>query len=178
MRQQRRDRRVPRARAEGRERRREHDQRRRDRRRRHRPRRRRTRSTATSTCHQRRSRERDEHERRRARAVRAAGPEGSMQFTTVNGNVVVEFAGDLGADVDMQTVNGSLNTNFEMTLIGRLDPKHLRTHVGRPGGPTNPPGDRQRERGYCGDGDLRHAGGVTFPVPGLVVLDDVTGGLR
>jgi hypothetical protein len=59
----------------------------------------------------------------------------SMQFTTVNGNVTVEFSGDSGADLEMETVNGSLNTNFEMTLVGRLDPKHLRSHVGRPGGP-------------------------------------------
>ena len=61
--------------------------------------------------------------------------EGAMQFTTVNGNVTVEFSGDSGADLEMETVNGSLNTNFEMTLVGRLDPKHLRSHVGRPGGP-------------------------------------------
>jgi hypothetical protein len=59
----------------------------------------------------------------------------SMQFTTVNGNVTVEFSGDSGADLDMSTVNGSLNTNFEMTLQGRLDPKRLRSHVGPPGGP-------------------------------------------
>ena len=58
-----------------------------------------------------------------------------MEFTTVNGNVIVEFGGDFGADVDLQTVNGSLNTNFEMTVSGRLDPKHLRTHIGRAGGP-------------------------------------------
>ena len=58
-----------------------------------------------------------------------------MAFTTVNGNVIVEFTGDFGGDVDLSTVNGSLNTNFEMTVSGRLDPKHLRTHIGKPGGP-------------------------------------------
>lgn len=58
-----------------------------------------------------------------------------LNFTTVNGSVSVEFAGDAGADVEMTTVNGSLNTNFEMTLSGRLNPRHLRAHVGRPGGP-------------------------------------------
>ena len=62
-------------------------------------------------------------------------PKRRMEFTTVNGNVAVEFTGDSGADIDMETVNGTLNTNFEMTLIGRLDPKHLRAHIGRPGGP-------------------------------------------
>jgi hypothetical protein len=61
--------------------------------------------------------------------------DGDMQFETVNGSVIVEFNGDFGGDVDLETVNGSLNTNFEMTVSGRLDPKHLRAHIGKPGGP-------------------------------------------
>ena len=61
--------------------------------------------------------------------------DGDMNFSTVNGSVIVEFNGDFGGDVDLETVNGSLNTNFEMTISGRLDPKHLRAHIGRPGGP-------------------------------------------
>lgn len=62
-------------------------------------------------------------------------PDGRLKFETVNGSVSVEFAGDTGADVELETVNGSLNTNLEMMVTGRLDPKHLRAHVGRPGGP-------------------------------------------
>jgi hypothetical protein len=62
-------------------------------------------------------------------------PDGKNAFTTVNGSVSVEFSGDTGADVELETVNGTLNTNFEMTLSGRLDPKHLRAHIGRAGGP-------------------------------------------
>jgi len=61
--------------------------------------------------------------------------EGDMRFETVNGSVIVEFNGEFGGDVDLETVNGSLNTNFEMTVSGRLDPKHLRAHIGKPGGP-------------------------------------------
>ena len=56
-----------------------------------------------------------------------------MNFSTVNGSVSVEFPGEFNGDVDLSTVNGSLNTNFEMTLSGRLDPKHLRAHIGKPG---------------------------------------------
>jgi hypothetical protein len=56
-----------------------------------------------------------------------------MNFATVNGSVSVEFPGEFNGDVDLSTVNGSLNTNFEMTLSGRLDPKHLRAHIGKPG---------------------------------------------
>src|ERR1043165_4546589 len=70
----------------------------------------------------------------RARLGRIDTDEG-MRFETVNGSVIVEFTGDFGGNLDLQTVNGSLNTNFEMTVSGRLDPKHLRAHVGRPGGP-------------------------------------------
>jgi hypothetical protein len=62
-------------------------------------------------------------------------PDGRMKFETVNGSVSVEFAGDSGADVELETVNGTINTNFEMAVSGRMDPKHLRAHVGRPGGP-------------------------------------------
>ncbi|MEP6493746.1 MAG: hypothetical protein ABJF01_13780 [bacterium] len=74
----------------------------------------------------------------------------NMEFTTVNGSVVVEFGGEFGADVDLQTVNGSLNTNFEMTVSGRLDPKHLRAHIGKPGGP------RIRLETVNGSVELRH----------------------
>ena len=58
-----------------------------------------------------------------------------MEFKTITGNVSVEFGNDFGADVDLHTLNGSLNTNFEMTVSGRLDPKRIRAHIGRPGGP-------------------------------------------
>ena len=73
-----------------------------------------------------------------------------MHFTTITGNVIVEFGGDFGADVDLQTVNGSLNTNFEMTITGRVDLKHLRTHIGKPGGP------RIRLETVNGSVELRH----------------------
>jgi hypothetical protein len=73
-----------------------------------------------------------------------------MEFTTVTGNVSVEFSGDFGADVELQTLNGTLNTNFEMTLSGRVDPKHLRAHIGKPGGP------RIRLETINGSVELRH----------------------
>jgi len=58
-----------------------------------------------------------------------------MEFTTVNGSVIAEFTGDFGGDVEMSTVNGALRTDYEITISGRLDPKHLRAHIGKPGGP-------------------------------------------
>ena len=93
-------------------------------------------------------------------------PDGSMSFTTVNGNVTVDFAGDSGADLDLQTMNGTLNTNFEMTLVGRLDPKHLRSHVGRPGGPGS---SWKRSTGtWTSAGAERRRG--NFPILSVVVL--------
>ena len=72
---------------------------------------------------QRRSRDRDstggpvnaiERERRRPRASSVASkPTATWSLTTVNGSISVEFGGDFGGDVDIQTVNGSLNTNFD-----------------------------------------------------------------
>lgn len=71
----------------------------------------------------------------RARLGKIDDDAAGMKFETVNGSVIVEFNGEFGGDVDLETVNGSLNTNFEMTVSGRLDPKHLRAHIGKPGGP-------------------------------------------
>jgi hypothetical protein len=70
----------------------------------------------------------------RARLSRVEN-DGQLEFKTVNGSVTVDLPSDTGADIELQTVNGSLNTNFDMTLSGRFDPRRIRTHVGRPGGP-------------------------------------------
>ncbi len=58
-----------------------------------------------------------------------------LEFTTVNGSVIVELPADVGADVELGTLNGSLHTDFEMTVRGRLQPKRLSAHIGKPGGP-------------------------------------------
>ena len=59
----------------------------------------------------------------------------SMTFSTVNGSVFAELPANFGADVMMTTVNGSLQTDFPMTVQGRIDPHHLSVHVGTAGGP-------------------------------------------
>jgi hypothetical protein len=58
-----------------------------------------------------------------------------MEFTTVNGSVFVELPANFGADVRMTTVNGALNSDYPMTVQGRIDPHNLSAHVGAPGGP-------------------------------------------
>jgi len=57
-----------------------------------------------------------------------------MSFSTVNGSVSAEFAGDIDADVDLGTVNGRFFTDYPVTVSGRLDPRHLKARIGR-GGP-------------------------------------------
>jgi hypothetical protein len=65
----------------------------------------------------------------RVRMGEIAGRE-DLSYSTVNGNIVVEFGGDLDADLEMSTVNGSFTTNFPLQITGRLNPRQLRTTVG------------------------------------------------
>jgi hypothetical protein len=57
-----------------------------------------------------------------------------LQFSSVNGSVVAEFANDIDADVDLSTVNGRFLTDFPVTISGRIDPRRLRATLGK-GGP-------------------------------------------
>jgi Toastrack DUF4097 len=56
-----------------------------------------------------------------------------LSFTTVNGTVVAEFAGDIDADIDLSTVNGRFQTDWPVTLSGRIDPRRLRATLGKGG---------------------------------------------
>ena len=58
-----------------------------------------------------------------------------MHFSSVNGSVTVEAPSDLHGDVEMNTVNGGLHSDYEMTLSGRINPRRIRAHIGAPGGP-------------------------------------------
>jgi hypothetical protein len=54
--------------------------------------------------------------------------------TRVNGSVVVEFVGDIDADVELVSMNGRFSTDFPVTISGRIDPRRLRATLGK-GGP-------------------------------------------
>ncbi|HKW09365.1 MAG TPA: hypothetical protein VJO33_03235 [Gemmatimonadaceae bacterium] len=56
-----------------------------------------------------------------------------LNFSTVNGSVVAEFTGELDADVELSTVNGRFQTDYPVTINGRLDPRHLRARLGQGG---------------------------------------------
>lgn len=56
-----------------------------------------------------------------------------LEFSTVNGSVVAEFAGDIDANIDLSTVNGRFQTDWPVTITGRIDPRHLRATLGKGG---------------------------------------------
>jgi hypothetical protein len=57
-----------------------------------------------------------------------------LEFSSVNGSVIAEFANDIDAQVDLSTVNGRFLTDFPVTISGRIDPRRLRATLGK-GGP-------------------------------------------
>lgn len=56
-----------------------------------------------------------------------------LTFSTVNGSVIAEFTGDLDADVELSTVNGRFQTDYPVTISGRMDPRRLRARIGKGG---------------------------------------------
>jgi len=68
----------------------------------------------------------------RVRMGRLTGTE-DLRYATVNGSVIVEFLGDVDADIELTTVNGRLQSDFPLALQGRIDPRHLRATIGKGG---------------------------------------------
>jgi hypothetical protein len=64
--------------------------------------------------------------------VRGAG-QGRLSFSTVNGSVDLSLAGGLSADFSAETVNGSIESDFPITLTGRINPRHLEGRIGQGG---------------------------------------------
>ena len=56
-----------------------------------------------------------------------------LTFSSVNGSVVAEFTGDIDADIDLSTVNGRFQTDWPVTISGRIDPRRLRATLGKGG---------------------------------------------
>ena len=56
-----------------------------------------------------------------------------LNFSTVNGSVVAEFGTDIDADIELSTVNGRFQTDWPVTITGRVDPRHLRATLGKGG---------------------------------------------
>lgn len=68
------------------------------------------------------------------RAVLGRGDwSGSLSFSSVNGGVTVVLPSGVGADVTASTVNGSIDTDFPLTVQGRFSAKRLRGTIGAGG---------------------------------------------
>jgi hypothetical protein len=60
----------------------------------------------------------------------------AIEFTTVNGSIVAELASNIGADVEMTTVNGDLRSDYDIVVrSGRWNPTSMSAHIGPAGGP-------------------------------------------
>lgn len=67
-----------------------------------------------------------------ARMGRMTG-DGDLDFSTVNGSVIAEFGEDIDANIELSTVNGRFQTDWPVTITGRVDPRHLRATLGKGG---------------------------------------------
>ena len=63
--------------------------------------------------------------------------DGSLHFTSVSGDVVAELPKNLDADVSMRTVSGALDTEFPITLNGRMRRSSMDARIGRGGRELN-----------------------------------------
>jgi hypothetical protein len=58
----------------------------------------------------------------------------SLEYSTVNGSVKVRLPQGVNADIEMSTVNGGFESDFPLTLQGRMDKRHIQARLGT-GGP-------------------------------------------
>ena len=68
-----------------------------------------------------------------AAALGRADWSGSLSFTTVNGGITVDLPGDAGADVRAETVNGSIETDFPLSVKGKFSSRRLAGTIGSGG---------------------------------------------
>lgn len=65
--------------------------------------------------------------------VEALSGTGDLKFTSVSGNVTAELPQGLDADVTMRSVSGSLDSDFPLTLSGRMSRNRLEARIGKGG---------------------------------------------
>ena len=55
---------------------------------------------------------------------------GTLKISTVNGGITLELPGDLNTDVKITTVNGDIQTDFPVTVMGRVSRRKLEGTIG------------------------------------------------
>ena len=58
---------------------------------------------------------------------------GPLEFTTVNGAITLTLPSGVGAELRAETVNGSIDSDFPVTVQGRVNPSRLRGTIGEGG---------------------------------------------
>ncbi len=58
---------------------------------------------------------------------------GTLHLATVNGRIELEVAGDLNAEVSTNSVNGNVQSDFPITIAGRMRRGSLHGTIGRGG---------------------------------------------
>ena len=56
-----------------------------------------------------------------------------LEFETVNGAIVIELPDEVNAEVHAATVNGSIETDYPLTVRGKFGPKRLSGTIGKGG---------------------------------------------
>lgn len=58
---------------------------------------------------------------------------GRLEFSTVNGSILLELPADLSADLRATTVNGEIATDFPLTMSGRISRRQISGTIGAGG---------------------------------------------
>jgi len=56
-----------------------------------------------------------------------------LAIETVNGGITITFIGDLNTEVSASTVNGSISSDWPLTVRGRFGPKRVNGTIGSGG---------------------------------------------
>lgn len=65
--------------------------------------------------------------------VEALTGTGDLKFTSVSGNVTAELPAGIDADVSMRSVSGTLDSDFPLTLNGRMSRNRVEARIGKGG---------------------------------------------
>lgn len=78
--------------------------------------------------------------------MRTLSASSDMQFTSGNGSITVALPANFNGEIEASTGNGEFRSDFEIRVMGRLNPHHVRGTIGTGGG--------QRIRMTSGSGRL------------------------
>src|SRR6185436_4750371 len=65
--------------------------------------------------------------------MRSLTSSSGMNFTSGSGSIRVTLPADYNGTIDASTGNGSLTSEFDISIVGRMNPRHLRGTIGKGG---------------------------------------------